>query len=234
MVDIPRGSGLGTSGILACACAKALAMIFGQTTGNAEICRKVLAIEQIMSTGGGWQDQFGGLLPGIKMIRSKPGWKQKFEVEQVCISPVTHKELQQRFALISTGQRRLARNLLREVTGKYIAAEPAVLHCLKKIQRLAVQMRKALECGDVDTFAALLNRHWEYSKTLDAGCSNTCIEHIFLVCEDLLEGRFIVGAGGGGFLQVILKKNVNKDQLRTRLQEFFPENVVLRESEFVF
>lgn len=232
--NVPRGSGLGTSSILACACAKALAMMFGESLSDAEICRRVLAIEQLMSTGGGWQDQLGGLLPGIKMIRSKPGWKQEFQIEQIHLSPETRDELQRRFALISTGQRRLARNLLREVTGKYIAAEPETLHCLEKIQQLAVQMRKALEQGDVDAFAALLSQHWECSKRLDAGCSNTCIEHIFLVCEDLLEGRFIVGAGGGGFLQVILKKNVNKDQLRTRLQEFFPENVVLRESEFVF
>lgn len=232
--NVPRGSGLGTSSILACACAKALAMMFGESLCDAEICRRVLAIEQLMSTGGGWQDQLGGLLPGIKMIRSRPGWKQDFQIEQVSIPSATQKELQQRFALISTGQRRLARNLLREVTGKYIAAEPEALHCLKKIQQLAVQMRKALERGDVDAFAALLSQHWDCSKRLDAGCSNTCIEHIFLVCEDLLEGRFIAGAGGGGFLQVILKKKVSKDQLKTRLQEFFPENVVLRDSEFVF
>lgn len=234
VVNVPRGSGLGTSSILACACAKALAMMFGQATGNAEICRKVLAIEQIMSTGGGWQDQFGGLLPGIKMIRSTPGWKQEFQVEPVCVSAATQAELQQRFALISTGQRRLARNLLREVTGKYIAAEPAALRCLNKIQRLAVNMRQSLEAGDLDAFAVLLNQHWGCSKTLDAGCSNTCIEHIFLVCEDLLAGRFIAGAGGGGFLQVILKKNASKPQLQKRLQEFFPENVVLWDSEFVF
>ncbi len=232
--NVPRGSGLGTSSILACACAKALAGMFGETLSDAEICRRVLAIEQLMSTGGGWQDQLGGLLPGIKMIRSKPGWKQEFQIENVLISTATQQELQQRFALISTGQRRLARNLLREVTGKYIASEPEALRCLQQIQQLAVLMRKALEQGDLDLFASLLNQHWDCSKSLDAGCSNTCIEHIFLVCEDLLAGRFIAGAGGGGFLQVILKKGVSKNQLRKRLQTFFPDNVVLWDSDFVF
>ncbi len=232
--NVPRGSGLGTSSILACACAKALANMFGENLSDGDICRRVLAIEQLMSTGGGWQDQLGGLLPGIKMIRSNPGWKQDFQIENVNLSVATQQELQQRFALISTGQRRLARNLLREVTGKYIAADPVALRCLKQIQHLAIQMREALEQGNLDLFAALLNQHWHCSKTLDAGCSNTCIEHIFLVCEDLLDGRFIAGAGGGGFLQVFLKKKVSKEQLRVRLQEFFPENVVLWDSEFVF
>ena len=232
--NVPRGSGLGTSSILACACTKALASIFAEPLSDAAICRRVLAIEQLMSTGGGWQDQIGGLLPGIKFIRSKPGWKQDFDIENVAIPLATQQELQRRFALISTGQRRLARNLLREVTGKYISADRVAIRCLQQIQRLAVQMRKALEKGDVDAFAGLLNKHWEYSKQLDAGCSNTCIEHIFLVCEDLLAGRFIAGAGGGGFLQVVLKKKVSKDQLQTRLQEFFPDNVLLWDSEFVF
>lgn len=36
-------------------------------------------------------------------------------------------------------------------------------------------------------------------------------------CEDLIDGKFISGAGGGGFLQVILKKGVSKEMLRARL-----------------
>ena len=33
----------------------------------------VLAMEQIMSTGGGWQDQVGGVTPGLKYITSMQG-----------------------------------------------------------------------------------------------------------------------------------------------------------------
>ena len=40
-----------------------------------------------MSTGGGWQDQVGGLTPGIKFITTSPGIHQQIHVEQVSIPP---------------------------------------------------------------------------------------------------------------------------------------------------
>lgn len=65
-----------------------------------------------MSTGGGWQDQVGGLTGGVKYITSRPGMKQHLNVEYLKLDEQTKQELQERFALIYTGQRRLARNLL--------------------------------------------------------------------------------------------------------------------------
>ncbi|MFR8018469.1 MAG: hypothetical protein ACLU7M_03410 [Mediterraneibacter gnavus] len=54
-----------------------------------------------------------------------------------------------------------------------------------------------------------MNEHWEVSKLLDQGSTNTCIDQIFESCEDMIDGRFISGAGGGGFLQVILEKSMS-------------------------
>ena len=80
-------------------------------------------------------------------------------------------------------------------------------------------MRFELEQGNIDAFAKLLNEHWEVSKLLDQGSTNTCIDQIFESCEDMIDGRFISGAGGGGFLQVILKRGVTKEALRERLNK---------------
>jgi fucokinase len=44
--------------------------------------------------------------------------------------------------------------------------------------------------------------------------------------EDLIDGKMICGAGGGGFLQVILKENVSKDSLRNRLKAVFQDSDV--------
>lgn len=223
---VPKGSGLGTSSILAGACVRAFSKFLGQEWTDEDIYDIVLNLEQIMSTGGGWQDQVGGLTPGIKFITSKPGIRQHIHVEQVEISKETKEELRERFALIYTGQRRLARNLLREVVGNYIGSRPESVKALKDMQRVAVLMKFALERGNVDEFAALMNEHWEISKLLDAGSTNTCIDQIFEVCSDLIDGRFIAGAGGGGFLQVILKKGVEKEQLSKRLHEVFQDSGV--------
>ena len=129
--------------------------------------------------------------------------------------------MNERYAIIYTGQRRLARNLLREVVGKYIASNKETLSAFENIQRLAVEMKKSLEEKDVDGFAGLLSEHWEYSKMLDKGSTNTCIDQIFVTIDDLIVGKMICGAGGGGFLQVVMKKGVTREILKERLDSVF-------------
>ena len=226
VINVPKGSGLGTSSILSGACVKGLFEFLGEEIEESVLYDVVLCMEQLMSTGGGWQDQVGGLTGGIKMITTKPGIRQEIQVSGVQLAPRVMEELQQRFALIYTGQRRLARNLLREVVGGYIGNRTQSLKALEEMKRVAVLMRFELEQGNIDEFARLLNRHWELSIELDGGSTNTCIEQIFLACEDLIDGKFIAGAGGGGFLQVILKKGVTREQLQERLYGIFQDSGV--------
>lgn len=234
VVGIPKGSGLGTSSILSGACLKGIFEFLGVEKSYEDICSLVLSLEQIMSTGGGWQDQAGGLVGGVKLLTTEPGLDQVICSRQLQIPEAAMQELQERFALIYTGQRRLARNLLRDVIGNYIGAKEQALDALSQMKGLAFDMAKRLEAGDIEGFAGMLNRHWELSKQLDAGCSNTCIEQIFMSCEDLISARFIAGAGGGGFLMVILKKGVTKEMLRERLLAIFQDSGVdVWESEFV-
>ena len=226
VINVPKGSGLGTSSILAGACVKGLFEFFGEEAEDSILYDVVLSMEQLMSTGGGWQDQVGGLTPGIKMITTAPGIDQHIVVEPVVLKEETLKELQERFALIYTGQRRLARNLLRDVVGGYIGNRKESLDALHKMKRVAVLMQFELEQGNIDAFAELLNQHWKLSIQLDKGSTNTCIQQIFMACEDLIDGKFISGAGGGGFLQVILKKGVTKADLRERLYAIFQDSGV--------
>ena len=226
VIGIPKGSGLGTSSILAGACIKAIFEFLGGEVSNDELYDIVLCMEQIMSTGGGWQDQVGGIAPGIKMITSKPGIKQKLQVEQLSISQKMKDTLEERFCLIYTGQRRLARNLLREVVGNYIGSRRESVEALQEMKNTAWQMKDALLQEDIHELARLFNKHWELSKQLDYGSTNTCIEQIFLSVEDLIEGRFIAGAGGGGFLQVILKENVTRKMVSERLHQVFQDSGV--------
>ena len=205
VVGVPKGSGLGTSSILAAACVKALMQFLGINHSEDYLYSTVLCMEQIMSTGGGWQDQVGGLTDGIKYTSSKPGLNQILNVQHLELSPETMTELNNRFCLIYTGQRRLARNLLRDVVGRYIGNEPDTVFALNEIQRMAALMRFELERGNVDAFANLLSGHWKLSKMIDAGSTNTLIDQIFDAVDDLIDGKMVCGAGGGGFLQVILK-----------------------------
>lgn len=223
---VPQGSGLGTSSILAGGCVKALLEFMGIPYDENELYGYVSVMEQIMSTGGGWQDQVGGLSNGIKFITSMPGLVQDIRVEHIRIPEAAWQELKERFVLIYTGQRRLARNLLRDVVGRYIGNEPDSLYAHNEIQRIAALMRFELERGHVDDFAKLLDKHWGLSKMIDAGSTNTLIDQIFAAIDTLIDGRLVCGAGGGGFLQVMLKKGVTREEINSRLGEVFQDSDV--------
>lgn len=233
-VDVPKGSGLGTSSIIAAAAVKAVNQLFGITTTNEMIYAQVFLVEQLMTTGGGWQDQVGGLTTGIKYFTSQPGVYQKIDVELLELPKATLDELNERFALIFSGQRRLARNVLREEMNQTIRNNQASLNAINKIREYCAIMRYYLLRGDVTSFGKYITAQFELVKKLDQGASNTCIEYIFDVCEDLIDGKAICGAGGGGFLQVILKKGVSKQDLRNRIREAFMDcGVEVWDSQFI-
>lgn len=223
VTGVPKGSGLGTSSILAAACVKAIFEFLGQEASEDDLYSTVLCMEQIMSTGGGWQDQVGGVTDGIKYITSRPGLAQSIHVTHLKLEDRVWEELNNRFCLIYTGQRRLARNLLRDVVGRYIGNEPDTVYALNEIQRVAALMRFELERGNINAFADLLSSHWKLSQMIDAGSTNTLIDQIFDACNDLLAGKMICGAGGGGFLQVVLRAGVSKADLQARLKSVFSD-----------
>lgn len=223
---VPFGSGLGTSSILAAACVKSLYSFFRVPHDENDIYQSVFVMEQLMTTGGGWQDQVGGLTPGIKFTTSQVGIPQKLDIRYVALSEKTKKELASRFLLVYTGQRRYAKNLLRDVVGHVLGNHETALTALDEMKPLAALMKFHLEQGDVTVFAKLLSKQWEICKQLDPGCTNTCIDQIHLSCADLLDGIFIAGAGGGGFLQMILKEDKTRTELEERLQNVFQKSGV--------
>ena len=224
--DVPKGSGLGTSSILAGAMAKATLEFVGCKPTEQDLHGIVLVMEQLMSTGGGWQDQAGGLCPGVKLVTSKPSFNQKLEVKHLNLSQKTKEELNKRFCIIYSGETRLASNILTIVEGRYLGYVEESIKAHLRIQDLALDMCSALEKGNINYFANLLNVHWEYSKMICTGATNKLIEKIFYFIEDLICGRMICGAGGGGFLQVVLRENVTKEMLHERLKETFPETEI--------
>lgn len=226
VTNVPKGSGLGTSSILSAACVKAIFEFMGIPHTEDDLYSYVLAMEQIMSTGGGWQDQVGGVIDGVKFVTAMPGIIQDVKVSKLDIPEKAFKELNERFVLIYTGQRRLARNLLRDVVGRYIGNEPESIYALNEIQRVAALMRFELERGNIDEFARLLDEHWKLSKMVDSGSTNTLIDQIFQSIDDFTAGRLVCGAGGGGFLQVVLKRGVNVETVRKTLRAVFQDSDV--------
>ena len=218
--SIPRGSGLGTSSILAGAVLASLDRLLvaaGEREDSPREARsgrawapdipqlfdQVLCLEQMLTTGGGWQDQAGGLTGGIKLVTTRPGLPQRLQVTPVELSPAVRAELGRRLMLVYTGQQRLAKDLLRHIMGRWMARDPEMVSILGEIARLALAMRDALLAGDVDRFGELLGEHWEINKRMDPGCTNPFIDGLFETMRPCIHGGKLAGAGGGGFAFVI-------------------------------
>jgi fucokinase len=232
---IPRGSGLGTSSIMAGAVLEALRSLLdlGEDGGgprsedtrpgaeavgqpgnrqSSEVNQKlgdlfdeVLWLEQLLTTGGGWQDQVGGLTGGVKLITTEPGLPQRINLQPVRIPHTVQIELAERLLLVYTGQQRLAKNLLQAIVGRWMGRDTDMAWMLGEIARLAVAMRDALTAGDLDGLGWLLAEHWSINKRMDPGCSNPFIDNLFETMRPFLCGGKLAGAGGGGFALVLAK-----------------------------
>ena len=91
----------------------------------------------MLTTGGGWQDQVGGLTGGIKLVSTPPGLPQRITVTPVQLSADVAAQLEKRLLLVYTGQRRLAKNLLRTVMAPCMACDPEMTWIQGQIARLA-------------------------------------------------------------------------------------------------
>ncbi|MFH1609769.1 MAG: L-fucokinase, partial [Candidatus Bipolaricaulota bacterium] len=131
-IAIPKGSGLGTSSIMAGAVLAALNRLMGRDLGMEDLFDQVLCLEQMLTTGGGWQDQVGGLVGGIKLVTTEPGVPQELRWTSVPVCEA----LRERLVLVYTGQRRLAKGILRAILGRYMSRDPVVGGILREIQEI--------------------------------------------------------------------------------------------------
>ena len=74
-----------------------------------EICRRTLILEQLLTTGGGWQDQFGGILQGIKCIETTKGFEQSPTIKWLPDMLFTEPEYKSCHLLYYTGITRTAK-----------------------------------------------------------------------------------------------------------------------------
>ncbi|KAB2052444.1 hypothetical protein ES319_A12G121000v1 [Gossypium barbadense] len=196
--NVPRGSGLGTSSILAAAVVKGLLQIIGGDDSNENVARLVLVLEQLMGTGGGWQDQIGGIYPGIKFTTSYPGIPLRLQVFPLVASSQLISKLQERLLVVFTGQVRLAHQVLQKVVLRYLRRDNLLVSSIKRLTELAKIGREALMNCDVDKLGEIMLEAWRLHQELDPYCSNEYVDKLFAFADPYCSGYKLVGAGGGG------------------------------------
>ncbi len=216
---IPAGSGLGTSSILAATVLGALSDFCMLGWDTSEVCRRVLVLEQMLTTGGGWQDQYGGVLPGVKLLQTDKGFNQTPLIRYLPDTLFTSPDYEPCHLLYYTGLTRHAKGILAEIVRGMFLNESGRLRLLTEMKEHALAMHEALQRLDFTTYGHLLRRTWEQNKALDADTNPPAVARLCEQVDDLCLGYKLPGAGGGGYLYMVAKDPEAAQRIRLRLTE---------------
>lgn len=219
---IPAGSGLGTSSILASTVLGSLSDFCGLSWDKNEVCRRTLALEQLLTTGGGWQDQYGGVLQGIKLLQTEPGFVQQPLVRWLPDHLFVQPEYRACHLLYYTGITRTAKGILAEIVRSMFLNSGPHLSLLGEMKAHALDMAEAIQRNDFEAFGKLVGKTWTQNKALDSGTNPPAVEAIIDKIKDYTLGYKLPGAGGGGYLYMVAKDPQSALRIRETLTREAP------------
>lgn len=216
---IPAGSGLGTSSVLAATVLGALNDFCGLRWDRNEIGRRTLVLEQLLTTGGGWQDQFGGLLPGVKLLTTERGFMQNPQVRWMPTTIYTQPEYKACHLLYYTGITRTAKTLLAEIVRKMFLNHGEEIQLLRQMKEHASDMYEAIQGNNFRLMGELVGKTWQQNQMIDAGTNPEGVRILTDMIDDLCLGYKLPGAGGGGYLYMVAKDPEAAAIIKQRLQQ---------------
>jgi D-glycero-alpha-D-manno-heptose-7-phosphate kinase len=217
--DAPPGSGLGSSSTLVVSIIKAFVEMLGLPLGEYDIASLAYQIERVdVGLDGGKQDQYAATFGGVNFM-------EFYEADRVIVNPLRIKnwilaELETSMVLFYTGVSRSSAEIIAQQNANLAGKNESSVEAMHALKQDAFAMKECVLKGDIDGFAATLNRSWEAKLKTASSISNENIERVF-------EGAFsagakagkISGAGGGGFMMLVVDPARRVDVVRRLRRE---------------
>lgn len=209
--DVPTSSGLGTSGVMNLVW---LALI-SKTKDKKVLAENVYKLEQSQGLVGGKQDAYAAAFGGINLWEFK---KDKVVKKKLNLKKDTIKKLEEGLVLVYMGEHYSgdSNNAMIESFRK----GKNVKHLLK-IKEIAYGMKIALEKGDVDEFAKLMNYETMEREKLHKSIVPKKTKKV--IKKGLENGAVAVkvcGAGGGGSVLFFGDKKRLKKKFGNKVIDF--------------
>jgi fucokinase len=224
LAAIPSGSGLGTSSIMGSVLLAVINRLKGKTLSQRELFHLVLQLEQELTTGGGWQDQIGGVVDGVKIITTEPGMIPDPQIRYVPSDLLDPNQNQGHSLLYYTGIRRLAKNILQYVVGNYLDRNRYAMTVLEQIHAHPPLIAETLSSKNLEKFGEMIDIAWTLNKNIDPDSSTEEIEDILTRIRPYIYGAKLLGAGGGGFLFIICRSTEEGELIRHTLEKNPPND----------
>ena len=219
---VPKGSGLGTSSILGATLLASLNRACRLGWAEVDLYNRVLGVEQLLTTGGGWQDQAGALFRSVKLIETQPGPAQVPAVRYLpdrLFGPDCANRL---YLLYYTGVTRLAKGILKEIVRDMFLGRSETRRTLESIRANAWRLYHAIERHDLAAVSFAVARSWRLNQRLDSGTTTPEIEKIISACGPDLAACKLLGAGGGGYMLLCARDAEAGQRIRAKLEAHPP------------
>lgn len=218
MADVPAGTGMGSSGSFVVALLRAFHALRREYVPPNELAEEACRIEiEMAGSPVGKQDQYVAAFGGITCFDiSRDG---QVAVSRISFSNHQVDELRSNLLLFYTGIQRRAMDILEDQKRDTAHSNPDVIDSLHRTKELGLQIKEALEEGDLDRFGELMDLHWQNKKRRSGKISDLRIDKWYELARDNgAVGGKLIGAGGGGFL-LFYCPNSCKGKLRRSMAE---------------
>ena len=216
-VDVPAGSGLGSSSTLVVAMLAAYVEWLNLPLGDYELAHMAFVIErEEAGLQGGKQDQYAAAFGGFNFMEF--GANGRVLVNPLRVKDWVVSELEASLLLYFTGKSRTSANIIEEQSRNVRDRNAPALHAMHSIKEEAFRMKECLLRGDFGHLHEVLRSSWESKKRMASQISNEHIERMYACAlEAGAHCARISGAGGGGFM-IFLTDPIHKDKVADALR----------------
>ncbi len=214
---IPKGSGLGTSSILAATLLGTLNDMLGLNWSQDTLFARTMILEQLLTSGGGWQDQVGGISGGIKLIETQPGLFQQPVLRWLPDAGFKDQCADRSIQLYYTGLTRIAHGILGEIVRGLFLNQAEHLSVIRAIGHNARFTADAIQRNDLDGLREGVRRSWVLNQRLDSGTNPPAVQAILDTIHHWNPACKLLGAGGGGYLLIMAPDAESGHAIRAEL-----------------
>jgi D-glycero-alpha-D-manno-heptose-7-phosphate kinase len=201
--QIPPGIGLGYSSSMTVATLKALALWCGLDLKPEAVADLACCIEYETGTPANKQDTYAAALGGLNAIAfSRSG----VTVEPLNLPAGAQEALEERLILFFVRPSHQASPIPPQPNTGSQPDDAEILQKLEKINALSLEIREALESGDLDSFGQLLHRSWIESRHLTVEDSHPLDRYYWIARELGALGGKVSGTERGGVLLIYCSK----------------------------
>lgn len=199
-LDVPFGSGLGTSSTLAVAILGAYSEWLKLPLGEYDIAYLAYQVERIdLNKAGGKQDQYAAAFGGFNFMEFYTG--DKVIVNPLRIHNEIMNELCNNLVLYYTNSSRNSGDIIEKQQRNVTENKTKSVEAMHQIKQQAYEIKEAILKNNLDEIGNILDRGWNYKREMADGISTPFFEEIYnTAIEAGSTGGKISGAGGGGYV----------------------------------